>query len=40
MNRFEEKIMSLLQYRDNLDEEEKEVFDMLIDNAWEIAKVC
>lgn len=36
MNRFEEKIMSLLHYRNAMDEEEKKVFDILIANALEM----
>jgi hypothetical protein len=35
----EEKIDSLLGYREELDEEDKEVFDMLIGHARELASL-
>lgn len=37
MGSIEEKIHSLLGYREALDEEDKEVFDMLVGYAWELA---
>ena len=35
---IEERIDSLLGYREALDEEDKEVFDMLVDYARELAR--
>ncbi len=34
---FEEKINALLHFREKLDSEDQEVFDMLIENALEIS---
>ena len=35
---FDEKVRSLFQYRNALDEEDREVFDLLIEGAWEMAQ--
>jgi len=38
MEDVEEKIDALLEYREALDEEDREVFDMLVDYARKLAR--